>query len=314
MNKFLIKIFVFFILVTWAPTASLFFIPGKTAQNSLLAALVDKHSILEQTTSPKIIFIGGSNLSFGLNSRRIAERFDMSVVNMSLHGGIGLMYMINDTKPYIKKGDLIVLSPEYGNFYKDTFYGDIELVSILFDIYPEGRKHISFDQWAHLSKYIVKYSRKKIESLKLNNPCEDFQNSIGIYDKESFNEYGDAYIHWNLPNEPVEIAQKCSGKEIVNNEVILFLKNFNEFVTAKGANMVILPPVFQASSYDNLQHIIDLIEVTLKKNDLPLIAECVRYKFPDSYFFNTSYHLNKGGVEKRTGMVIEDLSQVIEAD
>ena len=56
-------------------TGSLFGIPNIAAQKSLLGALPDKHRMLVQAGSPKIVFVGGSNLSFGLESKTIQERF-----------------------------------------------------------------------------------------------------------------------------------------------------------------------------------------------------------------------------------------------
>ena len=144
-------------------TVSLFCFPNPSAVNSLLGALTDKHQLLKQTPSPKIIFIGGSNLSFGLDSKKIQDRFNMPVINASIHASIGLKYYLNDLKPFIKEGDIIVVAPEYSQFYTDSFYGNIELVSILFDVFPEGRKYIDLGQWRRLLGFIPNYAATKIK-------------------------------------------------------------------------------------------------------------------------------------------------------
>ena len=53
------------------------------------ASLIDKVQRLESIHEPKIVLIGDSNLAFGIDSEKIEEAFDMPVVNMGLHGGLG---------------------------------------------------------------------------------------------------------------------------------------------------------------------------------------------------------------------------------
>ncbi|HEX7413143.1 MAG TPA: hypothetical protein VF411_03775, partial [Bacteroidia bacterium] len=224
MKPFLNKVLLFLMLVLAVLFYSLFFIPDKAAQESVLASIKTKHDLLQKTASPKIIFTGGSNVSFGLDSKTIMDSLKMPVINTAIHGGLGLEFMVNNVKPYIHKGDVVILVPEYENFYTDNFYGEMELVSLLFDIEPQERESVDATQWIHLTKYILPYSAKKIK----NRFTELFQKEkvskeIDIYAKQSFNQYGDTYTHWTLPNQsftPIKIAMN----EKVKPEVISFIK------------------------------------------------------------------------------------------
>ena len=52
------------------------------------------------------------------------------------------------------------------------------------------------------------------------------------------------------------------------------------------------------------------VDEELKRNALGFSSSTLRYRFPDTYFFNSYYHPNKKGVDLRTKLVIEDLETV----
>ncbi|HKC68357.1 MAG TPA: hypothetical protein VKG26_09010 [Bacteroidia bacterium] len=312
MKSFLYRITLFFALVILVLTLSLYYIPDVVARTSMLAALIDKHEALKKIKTEKIIFVGGSNVSFGMDSKRIVEAYKKPVINMGVHAGIGLEYIMNDVKTYINKGDVVVLIPEYENFYTENFYGEMELISVLFDIDPSGRGYVDRTQWEHLLKYIPTYSAKKIKNyIPTLFHKSNLAQEIDIYDRRSFNEFGDAYIHWALPNQNYMPSKRNSGAEKINPYVITFIKNFKEYVDGRGAKLVILPPVIEAQSYTNQEKMIDAIDNTLIENNIEFMVKPNVYKFPADCFFNSYYHPNKKGVDKRTQIVIDNLDSVL---
>src|SRR5690349_24986573 len=46
--------------------------------------------LLENTPSPRIILIGGSNVSFGIDARLMQQTLGIPVINDGLHAGLGL--------------------------------------------------------------------------------------------------------------------------------------------------------------------------------------------------------------------------------
>ncbi len=312
MKKFLNKILVLLLLTIGVLLFSLFFIPDVVSRTSILAALIDKHEVLKKIKTEKIIFVGGSNVSFGLDSKKIMEKYNRSVINMGLHAGIGLEFIVKDAKQYINKGDIIVLIPEYENFYTDNFYGEMELIAVLFDIEPQGRKLVDAKQWQHLLKYIPTYSAKKIKNYIPTLFRKQTQaTEVNIYDRRSFNEFGDAYIHWALPNQNYLPAKINTGKEKLNIEVVSFIKEFKKYVISKGATVCILPPVIQDQSFNNQVSAIYMINDSLTANNISFFVKPERYKFSSEYFFNSYYHLNKKGVDERTQMIIQDIDKFI---
>lgn len=311
MRKFIFKILGFFFLVVILLIFSLFSIPDVVSKNNILGALITKHELLKRIKEEKIIFIGGSNISFGLDSKTIAQRFKRPVINLAVHAGMGLEYIVSDSKEYINKGDVVVLIPEYENFYTDNFYGEMELVSVVFDIDPSGKKLVDADQWRHLFKYVPTYSAKKIKNYVSSFFHKEVSpKEINIYDKRSFNAFGDAYIHWTLPDQNYLLDKPNTGKEELNPEVIPFLVKFKEYVSAKGAKLMILPPVIETHAYDNQIKMINKIGEKLNEKEIGFSVSTDRYKFEPNYFFNSYYHTNKSGVDLRTKLVIEDMETI----
>lgn len=309
MRSFLFNILILIFITIIVLIFSLFFIPNKASQYNILGAIIDKHQILKNITSKKIILLGGSNVSFGINSELLKQKYKMPVINMSVHAGIGLEYMINDIKSYIKKEDQIILMPEYENFYTDNFYGEMELISVIFDVEPDSKHIIHKKQWVHLLKYLPTYSAKKIKNY-IPSLLDRKSGIVDIYHRESFNTYGDANIHWNLPNQIYLEAVKNNGEEQVNLEVISFLKDFKAFVNAKGAELIILPPVIDQQSYENQKLIVTKIAQKLNDNGISFATDPVNYRYDNSLFFNSYYHLNKTGVDKRTIQLINDIDRL----
>lgn len=53
------------------------------------AATIDKHCLLQQQPSPRIIFVGGSSTAFGIDSHYVKQKLKYNSVNMGLNAGSG---------------------------------------------------------------------------------------------------------------------------------------------------------------------------------------------------------------------------------
>ena len=97
--------------------------PSPRVSGSQLYGKIAKDSLLRNTKNDRIIFIGGSNLSFGLNSQMIKDSLKFNPINTAINANIGLEYMLVNTLQYIKENDVIIIAPEYAHFSKNTIHG-----------------------------------------------------------------------------------------------------------------------------------------------------------------------------------------------
>jgi hypothetical protein len=269
---------------------------------SLLFAGVQKDRLLQTVESPRIIFVGGSNLSFGLNCQLIKDSLALNPINTAIHASIGLRFMLENTLQYVKEGDIVVLIPEYNQLFRDYDASAEELMRMVFDVDFSKVALLSPSQAVNLiaftPKYVVtKFKPSEYRHLKANE----------FYGVDSFNEYGDVYTHWGKPRVDFPILNRMSTR--INPGVIRKLQEYQSRLAAKNATFLISFPGLQDLSYDKSVKSIEVVANAFAQNGFAVLGRPERYRIPDRMMFNTPYHLNKEGVDYRTRLFIEDFRE-----
>jgi hypothetical protein len=94
-----------------------------------------------------------------------------------------------------------------------------------------------------------------------------------------------------------------------NNEVIKYIEEFSIAVKGKGGMLLVTFPSYQETSFNKNIVAIQKVEDELLKSSLMVIGTPERYRIPDSLMFNSTYHLNKQGVDYRTKLLIQDIEK-----
>jgi hypothetical protein len=280
--------------------------PSKSLQNSLLFAQADKNRMMENVPGPRIIFIGGSNLSFGLDSKKIKDSLGVNTINTGVHIALGLKYMLSNAENYIRKGDIFVIAPEYQQFYGDIADGEIELLSTIVYIVPKSIKLLDYKQYYSQIQYIPTFVMSRLKALISESRVD---TTSGIYDRKAFNSFGDAYIHWKLPKQVVKPLKKISGK--FNEDALNSLIDFKNAVERRKAKLFITFPCYQDLSFYKSKIQIKEVESKLIESGFNLLSKPERYCMSDSLVFDTPYHLTKEGVDLRTSLLIKDLKKCL---
>ena len=305
------RIFFIKVIILFAPFFLIsyitFFLPlSNNLSQSMLFSILDKIHLIETTSSPRIIFIGGSNLSLGINSIIVRDSLSLNPINTAISAGIGLKYMINCFCPYIRRNDIIIISAEYNQFFGDLADGDIQLFIVLTDILKKVNS-LDYKQTIKMLTLIPKYV-----SLKWFGLAEEiFKKETSepqVYNRCSFNKFGDITAHWNLSREKSIIPMgKIDGG--LNQDLFTFLKTFDNDIKKRGARLYITFPCIQKTSFVFNVVQIKHIEKILRESGLTLISSPEKYKMEDSLMFDSSYHLIKTGVDLRTNNLIRDIKQ-----
>jgi hypothetical protein len=303
MKRLVIDVLIFAIPLIGALIFGLLLPATPYSAKSLLMSQEKKDDLLRKTPTPRIIFIGGSNLSFGLNSQLIKDSLKLNPINTAIHASIGIKFMVENTEKYLQKGDVVVLIPEYNHYYRDLDFGSKELLRMVFDVNRKHLKMLNLKQLFNLLPHVPKYCLTKflpIDYLGLRK-IETY------YSVDAFNQYGDTHTHWGLPKQA--FAPYGSFDLEFNKETIVFLESFNQTVKNKGGLLLVSFPCFQEASYKNSESKILKVQEELLKSKLTVIGSPERYKIPETLMFNTPYHLNKEGTERRTQLLIEDIKK-----
>ena len=279
--------------------------PGQGFRYNILNAYSDKLGEMHSWSGQKIVFVGGSNLSFSLNSELIEKELGIRPFNMGVHANIGLDFMLNSIRKEIKSGDLVVVIPEYQQYFGELAMGDLELAVLIFCVDFRYTRFLTPRQVLHLLKFIPKASSILLKSYF----SADDKKPVSIVDRRSFNMYGDAIVHWTMKPIPFQPYPKLNGKP--ENAVLNQLKDMEAYCQSVGAKLLVSYPVYQSKSFQSSEKTIEALDVQLKEIGFDVISSPKQYAFGDSLLFNTAYHPNKLGVDLRTQMLIRDLKTVI---
>lgn len=302
MKHFLKKIALFLIPITMLLLSGLFLPPTPRAAGSFLFSERKKDSLLKYSIGPRVIFVGGSNLSFGLNSSVIKDSLQLNPVNTGINVGIGIKYMLENTLQYIKKSDTIIIASEYEIFYHSYFVAFDELLRTFFDVSPNKIKFLSLKQAINLIKYIPKFSLTKFD------PTEywGFKES-DVYSVNSYNDFGDVDAHWNLKQRRFAAT---AIDEKFNEDVVKKIKEFEVAVNKKGAVVYITFAPLDEASYKISKEKVAQVEKILQQYNFRLLGNARRYVMPSNMMFNSKYHLNKAGLDYRTNLFIDDFKKI----
>lgn len=274
---------------------------------SYYSIMDNKIKRLHKIQSPKIVLVGGSNLTFGIDSKRIEREFNLPVVNMSLQAGLGLEFMISQITNNVNKGDIILLSPEYILFSKN-YKGDGE---VIYRFIINNKKQI-----VCFSPYTLFFHARAFAPSLFHQYIKTLTKSVNsVYSKTNFNEYGDMIGHLKLEYSPLCSGEKNKSRDSSVYEIdykkIERINNLNNKLTSIGAKLYYLFPVISNTGYKNNKDFNDKVAVTVGTHlKASTLSDNNKYIFNDNLFFDTEYHLGEKGRMIRTDYVINDLHHV----
>ena len=307
MKVFLKKLVIFCSILLIISIIAIILPATPKASKSLLFALNDKDNLLKETKKNRIIFIGGSNLSFGLNSQLIKDSLHLNPINTSIHAGIGLKFMLNHYKSFIDSNDIIILVPEYSQYFGNTANGDEALFRLIFDVNLSEINDIDYFQFKQIVQFFPKFV---ISKYSLNQYIYEDSKERRIYDRSSFNEFGDAVAHWGDDRKPFELETLIDSE--INNNVFLLIKKFSYIATLKKAKLFISFAGYDKDSFKNNSTQIKHVYKTLQNNRFSILGDPKLFSFDQQYIYNSPYHLTNDGTTKRTLLLIRLLKEKLE--
>jgi hypothetical protein len=295
MKRFFVKIAILCIpLIALLPLIVLLF---PLPENAYDLAIIDKHRILENTEGARIVLAGGSNLAFGIDSAAIQDMFNMPVINLGVHAGFGLGRILDDISPFLHRGDILLIAPEY-----DYFTGGLNGGKPAFELIFDVRQHrllfsSKYGLPSDFSGYLSDHLKTVIARYVPPNPK--------AYSRDGFNEYGDYVKHLNMENRPIASAKELGSLNIS------YLNHFFQFIddfTARGITVALSYPSYEEQSWRNSAALIQELDKAFRAKENLLVISCPEsYSFPTRLFYDTTYHLNAEGRTRRTEQLLEDL-------
>lgn len=269
------------------------------------AAIKDKYRRLKEIDSPKVVLVGDSNVAFGIDSGMIEEAFEMEVVNLGLHGGIGQTMGAELLKGNVSQGDIIILLPASYSY---------ETAGIRDGVLMWYAMENDLSIWLTLQNPDVKVMinsfptyLKKAMGLWIKH--EGNRVTSSIYNRLSFNEYGD--IKLDRPENVMEngfIDNDGFDSKYLSEAMRDYWNDLGEYVSEHGGMLFMGVPPILKEDLKLSDGELGLLENQLRTElNFPVISRFQDYIFPKEMFFDTNFHLNNTGVQVRTELLIEDI-------
>lgn len=269
------------------------------------ASLIDKVNRLKNIDSPKIVLIGNSNLSFGIDSEYIEKALGMPVINMGLHGGLGNVFHERMARLNISEGDIYIIC--HTNFSDDNQISNAELAWVTIEDHFKLWKVLRTQDYIPMLKAYPAYLKK---CLKLWITGTGNQPKEGVYSRNAFNEYGD--IEWE--DHGLEYEFKAGDIVVpgISDNVCERLNELNQYLSQQGASLLIAGYPIALNEFTPDLELYKSFQAELEqKLDAPVISDYTDYVFDEKYFYNFSLHLNNEGKSLRTAQLINDLENYL---
>jgi hypothetical protein len=278
---------------------------------SYFMASLDKHSLLRTQASPRLVFIGGSSMAFGIDSSHVANRCGLHPVNMGLHLGIGFEHMLQEVLPSIRSGDVIVVAPEYHAFEK--YYRSLpEYVARMIENRPSLIRVLP---WRQRKEFIDRGAAQhvgRIIRVMSGLPEKIVEQNDALYKRSGFDANGDFIGHHALRGVRGGAVRLEFTTSAMPEAAVDHLNRFNADCEARGVRVYFSHPPYDVRYFKKYrQQILHLEQLLRNKLTVPMLDTAEEMTFPSEDFFDTEYHLNAAGKRKHSDLVATRLAEAL---
>ena len=276
----------------------------KSEDQHYLSSLIDKRERLASLEKPRLIFVGGSNLMFGIDSQYIEKETDCAVVNMGVNAALGLDFILADIESKISTDDLIVLSLEYGFFLEDL--AEAPSLWHALEAAPENIRALGLCKIPWMLDNGLYPIRQVARRPFVGRPEMD-----DLYTRENVNDWGDIAHRPERYNKRIGLPRPIKEEEVALDRAIARITLFRERAAKRGAKVVMLYPYLPESYIEDRSGLYNSVHHALSKECFMVIGKPEEASLHDKYFYDTYYHLTEEGSAIRSERVAEQLKPIV---
>ena len=316
MKKFITKVIVVF-FTTFLSAAVIFFFSFLCLDNvykdNYQRGFSYQYNALKKAdpNTNKIIVIGGSYMTFATDSKMLSRNTGLPVYTLGIHSGMGMQYVFDSAKNFIKQGDILIFS--YLPYKSNQFGMDLIFLSIDsdFDMFVDFFKLHPFETL----RAVGAYTSRKLINLTKNTIKKyvkgDESGEISVYSSYAFDEHTGNLIY---PRESYENGFlnnfKYSEKKLpaIDNNNIFDVSYLSEYCKKNGVDFyLIYSPYFSGEYKMNPDEISKYQNDFESKFKVNLLASIDKSAVPLSFIYNGSLHMNDKGKKYYTDLIYEGL-------
>ncbi len=319
---------VVYALVFWAqlgaPVAAEYWVPE---------AEIVKRDAADRQRGRRIVILGGSNALFGLDSAAIEAATQRPTVNLGLHGGLSLDYLLGHARRILRPGDVVILSLEYGYFesvnpspswftsnvmaWAPGYFRSLSLAEKIEFAWSTAAKRVLNGALAALFETRLRERRGRVvrapeavlEEARAIARSGSATGKPPLYSFQNMSERGDirgndGFLYTEDPDSlPTPVFKYSDGPWAR-------LRRFQEECRRRGIRVFLSWPALPAQLGRNeaaVRRYMRAVQAEAARLGLPALGEPADFLIDRRYFYNTIYHLNQEGRAVRTARVLDRL-------
>lgn len=265
-----------------------------------------KEEYAAEAKSPKILLISGSNTLFGIDAALMEKELQMPVVNFGTHAGLN-RYVLSRSQKSLKTGDIVILPLEYPMYednpmeegyttyimgYDTEFFWKLPWYKKIKFIYKVPSKTLLRYCWQHVKPPVHEDSR---------------------YDSKYLNRYGDMTnnsVEHSIPAQ--ELIKKIPNKvfrqkNIPSQEAKSEIVEFLAYCRQNDIHVYAAWPAFlwkEEAFSDEDAEAMENIKRFWDEQGITVLGDYRDSLYDSTMFYDTIYHLNIIGKEKRTTQML----------
>jgi hypothetical protein len=266
----------------------------------------DKMAIAANTTDkPRLIITGGSGAHYTINSKELEKGLGMSVVNLGIDGTLGLNVILPSILARVRKGDTVLLIPEYLILLDDDGLGD-RATGFGIAIGKPGLGNIPPQQFLQDTFMLGVPSLKPLT-----------KSFVDLVEKGKFTGYysdpvddrGDPTVVKERTGKWWKLAIDGSISDSAYNRIYEFKRE----VEAKGGKLILsLPWVYAQESKKNIANIRKTAARLEQIAPLVYDLNTLNIQKDSSLFADTHYHLLPEARVIRAQQLVKELKPILE--
>ncbi len=271
-----------------------------------------KAALAQEIEAPRrIIITAGSGAHYSVNSEVMSKELGIPVFNFGLQGDLGLNVIPSLILEQVRKGDIVVLIPEYLMLTDDDGigYGDGLFGSIPFSV----AKGEPFLPKAPVDKVVEETWLMGIPGLK-----SVVKSSVDLVEQGRMTGYLSDPIEKN--GDPTKVKErtgqwwKLSVHRPISRHSLITIARFSQDLKAKGATLVVsLPWIYGSDDPKTVRNIRKSAELLSMVVPTIYNKESLNIHNDSSIFADTHYHLLPQGRLIRSQELVQQLKPIINA-
>lgn len=287
-----------------------------TASSQWIADMVRaKEEIARSKESPKLVLLSGSSARYNLSAERLERVTGVPTLNLATTGGLGLSYLLDQAKPLLSRGDIVLLAPEY-----ELYNASPAPTSVLLDyVLAQDPGYLKTLRPARQLAFIFAVPWARVQeglAAKLSGETPDVREyaHLGV-----LNAHGDE-THNRADSRDdalfAKIAAATPERTLTEglSETTLawrYLAEFKRWCDAQGVRLLASYPAtleFPAYHTPKSQTVLSEITQHYRRLNVPVLGQPETFMYPAPLMYDTQYHLTDVGMKQNTQTLLNLLS------